>query len=196
VSESPPGEAVMAQPIAFEAPPSPGSGPLTSAQSTVFPIIAAISFCHLLNDMMQSMLAAIYPMLKASFGLSFGQIGLLTFTYQLTASLLQPMVGLYTDKRPMPYSLPCAMAFTLVGLVGLAFAHAYWLLLIAAGMVGVGSSVFHPESSRVARMASPSRCSRWAAISAQPSAPCWRPSSSCPAVSPASPSSQAPLWWR
>lgn len=162
MSESPIGEAVMTQPVAFDAPPAQASVPLASVplasvQSTVFPIIAAISFCHLLNDMMQSMLAAIYPMLKASFGLSFGQIGLLTFAYQLTASLLQPMVGLYTDKRPMPYSLPCAMAFTLVGLIGLAFAHTYWLLLIAASMVGIGSSVFHPESSRVARMASGGR---------------------------------------
>ena len=103
------------------------------------------------------MLPAIYPMLKASFGLSFGQIGLLTFAYQLTASLLQPMVGLYTDKRPSPIRCPAAWRFTLVGLLGLAFAHSYWLLLIAAALVGIGSSVFHPESSRVARMASGGR---------------------------------------
>jgi len=128
-----------------------------NANNTVFAVIAAISFCHLLNDMMQSMLSAIYPMLKENYGLNFGQIGLLTFTYQVTASLLQPLVGNYTDKRPQPYSLAFGMGFTLVGLVLLAFAHQFWVLLLAAGLVGVGSSVFHPESSRVARMASGGR---------------------------------------
>lgn len=136
------------------------SAPAPAASSTggtVFAIIAAVSFCHLLNDMMQSMLVAIYPMLKANYGLSFGQIGLLTFTFQVTASLLQPLVGLYTDKRPQPFSLACGMVFTLVGLIMLAYASTYWLLLLAAGLVGIGSSVFHPESSRVARMASGGR---------------------------------------
>lgn len=127
------------------------------ATNTAFMVIAAISFCHLLNDMMQSLLAALYPMLKTSYGLDFGQIGLLTFAFQVTASLLQPLVGLYTDKRPQPYSLAVAMGFTLVGLVLLAYASEYWLLLLAAGLVGIGSSVFHPESSRVARMASGGR---------------------------------------
>jgi len=124
---------------------------------TAFVVIAAISFCHMLNDMMQSLLAALYPMLKVRYGLDFGQIGLLTFTFQGLASLLQPMVGLYTDKRPQPYSLPVAMGSTLCGLLLLAFADDYWLLLVAAGLVGIGSSIFHPESSRVARMASGGR---------------------------------------
>ncbi|HLN23825.1 MAG TPA: MFS transporter, partial [Patescibacteria group bacterium] len=128
-----------------------------NANNTAFAIIAALSFCHLLNDMMQSMLAAIYPMLKASYGLDFGQIGFLTFTFQVTASLLQPLVGIYTDRRPQPYSLSIGMGFTLVGLILLAFAHQFWLLLAAASLVGVGSSVFHPESSRMARMASGGR---------------------------------------
>jgi FSR family fosmidomycin resistance protein-like MFS transporter len=129
----------------------------TAADNTAFAIIAAISFCHLLNDMMQSLIAALYPMLKTNYGLDFGQIGLLTFTFQVTASLLQPLIGVYTDKRPQPYSLSLGMGFTLVGLILLAFADRYWLLLVASAMVGMGSSVFHPESSRVARMASGGR---------------------------------------
>ncbi|MCA1908617.1 MAG: MFS transporter [Magnetospirillum sp.] len=124
---------------------------------TAFVVIAAISFCHLLNDMMQSLLAALYPMLKASHGLDFGQIGLLTFTFQGLAAVLQPVVGFATDKRPQPHSLPVAMGATLCGLLLLAFADQYWLLLVAAGLVGLGSSIFHPESSRVARMASGGR---------------------------------------
>ncbi|MGH8456371.1 MAG: MFS transporter, partial [Stenotrophobium sp.] len=110
--------------------------------------------CHLLNDMMQSLLPAIYPMLKDSYGLSFGQIGMLTFTYQITASLLQPVVGHYTDRKPKPYSLVAGMSFTLVGLLLLGYAHNFGWLLVAASLVGTGSSIFHPESSRVARMAS------------------------------------------
>jgi FSR family fosmidomycin resistance protein-like MFS transporter len=117
-------------------------------------ILAAISFCHLLNDMMQSLLPALYPMLKSSYSLSFGQIGLLTFTFQFTASLLQPLIGAYADKTPRPYSLAVGMGFTLLGLILLAVAGSYALLLIAAALIGTGSSVFHPESSRVARMAS------------------------------------------
>lgn len=152
MSESSAGEAVMPSPIA-----APETKASSAVGGTVFSIIAAVSVCHLLNDMMQSMLAAIYPMLKSNFGLSFSQIGLLTFTYQLTASLLQPLVGSYTDKRPQPYSLVCGMAFTFVGLIGLAYAPTYMLLLLSAGLVGIGSSVFHPESSRVARMASGGR---------------------------------------
>jgi FSR family fosmidomycin resistance protein-like MFS transporter len=136
---------------------TPATAEHAAANSTAFAIIAALGFCHLLNDMMQSMLAAIYPMLKASYGLDFGQIGLLTFTFQVTASLLQPLVGIYTDKRPQPYSLSLAMGFTLVGLILLAFAQHFWLLLSAASLVGVGSSVFHPESSRMARLASGGR---------------------------------------
>src|SRR6516164_7069714 len=122
--------------------------------STALGILAAISFCHLLNDMMQSLLPAIYPMIKSSYGLSFGQIGLLTFTFQFTASLLQPLVGALADKSPRPYSLAIGMGFSLLGLLLLAVAASYSLLLVAAALIGTGSSVFHPESSRVARMAS------------------------------------------
>jgi MFS transporter, FSR family, fosmidomycin resistance protein len=128
-----------------------------SAESTAFTILATISFCHLLNDMQQALLPAIYPMLKDSYALSFGQIGLLTFVYQITASLLQPLVGAYTDRKPRPYSLAVGMGFTLVGLLLLATAQNFGLLLVAASLVGTGSSVFHPESSRVARMASGGR---------------------------------------
>jgi len=125
-----------------------------TAGGTALGVLAAISFCHLLNDMMQSLLPALYPMLKSSYRLSFGQIGLLTFTFQFTASLLQPLVGAFADRSPRPYSLAIGMGFTLVGLVLLAFAGSYALLLLAAALIGTGSSVFHPESSRVARMAS------------------------------------------
>jgi FSR family fosmidomycin resistance protein-like MFS transporter len=131
--------------------------PAQTAGRTTFSILAAISFCHLLNDMMQSLLPALYPMLKSSYALSFGQIGLLTFTYQITASLLQPLIGLFTDRSPRPYSLSVGMGSTLVGLLMLAFAGNFYLLLLAASLVGTGSSVFHPESSRVARMASGGR---------------------------------------
>ena len=131
--------------------------PAQTAGRTTFSILAAISFCHLLNDMMQSLLPALYPMLKSSYALSFGQIGLLTFTYQITASLLQPLIGRFTDRSPRPYSLSVGMGFTLVGLLMLAFAGNFYLLLVAASLVGTGSSVFHPESSRVARMASGGR---------------------------------------
>ncbi len=133
------------------------STPAADAAGTAFGIIAAISFSHLLNDLMQALLPAMYPMLKDSYALSFGQIGLLTFTYQCTASLLQPLVGAYTDRKPRPYSLVAGMAFTLVGLVLLAQAGAFGMLLLAAALIGTGSSVFHPESSRVARMASGGR---------------------------------------
>lgn len=123
----------------------------------VFRVLGAVSFCHLLNDTVQSLIPAIYPMLKTDFGLSFAQIGLITFTFQLTASLLQPLVGAYTDRHPMPYSLVLGMGLSLLGLVLLATAHHYGLLLVAAAFVGMGSSVFHPESSRVARLASGGR---------------------------------------
>ncbi|WP_223620240.1 MULTISPECIES: MFS transporter [Lysobacter] len=116
-----------------------------------------LSVCHLLNDMIQSLLPAIYPLLKDAFKLDFGQIGLITLTFQVTASLLQPLVGIYTDKRPMPYSLAIGMGFTLTGLLLLSRASSFPMLLLAAALVGSGSSVFHPESSRVARMASGGR---------------------------------------
>jgi len=124
---------------------------------TALPVLLAISFCHLLNDMMQALLPAMYPMLKESFHLDFGQIGLITFTFQLTASLLQPGIGLYTDHHPKPYSLMVGMGFTFTGLLLLSMTRTYGGLLVAAGLVGLGSAVFHPESSRVARMASGGR---------------------------------------
>jgi len=127
------------------------------ATTVVMPILLSLSICHLLNDMIQSLLPAIYPILKTSFQLSFEQIGLITFTNQLTASLLQPVVGLYTDRHPKPYSLACGMCSTLCGLLWLSQATAYWQILCAAAMVGVGSSIFHPESSRMARSASGGR---------------------------------------
>src|SRR5262249_39327659 len=124
---------------------------------TVFGVILAISFCHLLNDMMQSLLPAIYPDLKVNFGLTFGQIGLVTLAYQITASLLQPLVGLYADRKPTPLALPGGTLFSLAGLAVLSVAHVYPVLLLGACLLGVGSSVFHPESSRVARMAAGGR---------------------------------------
>ena len=128
-----------------------------SVQKTAFAVLAAISFCHLLNDLLQSLLAAIYPILKASFRLDFSQVGLISLTFQVTASLLQPIVGLYTDRRPRPFSLATGMGMSLLGLILLAFAWTFPVLLLAAAMVGLGSSIFHPESSRVARMASGGR---------------------------------------
>lgn len=128
-----------------------------SAEPTTFAILAALSLCHFLNDVMQSLITALYPLLKDNYGLDFGQIGLLTLIFNGTASLLQPLVGLYTDKRPMPYSLVFGMGFSLVGIVLLGFAPTYGLLLLAAALVGLGSAVFHPESSRMARLASGGR---------------------------------------
>lgn len=128
-----------------------------AAEATVLPIIFAVSFSHMLNDIMQSMIAAIYPMLKTDYQLDFWQIGILTLAFQCTASLLQPIVGIVTDKKPYPYSLPVGMASTLLGLVLLATAHDYNMLVLAASLVGIGSAIFHPESSRVARLASGGR---------------------------------------
>jgi FSR family fosmidomycin resistance protein-like MFS transporter len=128
-----------------------------SATTTAFSVIFAISFCHMLNDMMQSLLTGLYPMLKENYALDFGQIGLMTLTFQFTASLLQPLIGSYTDRHPQPYSLAIGMGFTLSGLLLLANVHSYHLLLVACALIGIGSSVFHPESSRVARMASGGR---------------------------------------
>ena len=108
-------------------------------------VLGALSFCHLLNDMMQSLLPAIYPILKTGLQLDFGQIGLVTFVYQVTASLLQPLVGLYADRRPMPYALAFGMGFTLTGLLLLASAKTFPVLLLGAAVIGLGSSVFHPE---------------------------------------------------
>jgi FSR family fosmidomycin resistance protein-like MFS transporter len=128
-----------------------------AGSEAVLLILVAASFSHLLNDTIQSLIPAIYPVLKASFQLSFAQIGLITLTFQATASLLQPLVGLYTDRRPQPFSLPVGMAFSLVGLVLLASANSYPMILAAAASVGLGSSIFHPEASRLARLASGGR---------------------------------------
>ncbi|MFC5435398.1 MFS transporter [Rhodanobacter umsongensis] len=131
--------------------------PQSPAQGTAYGVLGGISFAHMLNDMIQSLILAIYPILKSDFHLSFAQVGLITLTYQLTASMLQPLVGMVTDRRPMPYSLPVGMGFTLCGLLLLAVAPSFPVLLLAATLVGTGSSIFHPESSRVARMASGGR---------------------------------------
>ncbi len=128
-----------------------------AVEGTTFAILLSLSFCHLLNDMMQSLVPAIYPVLKDRYQLDFAQIGMITLAFQLTASMLQPLVGLYTDRRPMPYSLAVGMAFTLVGLVLMSTASSYPAILAAAALIGIGSSVFHPEASRVARMASGGR---------------------------------------
>jgi FSR family fosmidomycin resistance protein-like MFS transporter len=135
----------------------PAATPPGSASGTAFAVLLSLSFCHLLNDMIQSLVPALYPILKESYGLNFGQIGLITLAFQCTASLLQPVVGLYTDRRPLPYSLPVGMGSTLVGLLVLSQASSYSVILLAAALIGVGSSVFHPESSRVARLASGGR---------------------------------------
>ncbi|HEX7916189.1 MAG TPA: MFS transporter [Rudaea sp.] len=127
------------------------------ATGTALGVLAAVSSSHFLNDLIQSLLPSIYPILKSNYALDFGQIGLLTFTYQLTASLLQPLVGAYTDRRPLPYSLPFGMSFTLCGLLLLSQAGSFPMLLLAAALVGTGSSIFHPESSRIARLASGGR---------------------------------------
>jgi FSR family fosmidomycin resistance protein-like MFS transporter len=121
---------------------------------TVYPVLWAASFCHLLNDMMQALLPAVYPILRGALDLSFAQVGFLTFVYQLTGSLLQPFIGHYTDRRPMPYSLPFGMASSTAGLMTIAFASSYGMLLVGAMLLGLGSSIFHPESSRIARLAS------------------------------------------
>jgi len=147
-------------------PSGPSLGSLTAMTETTaekivhdtsFAVLGAIGLCHLLNDMMQSLLPAIYPTLKDQFHLSFAQIGMVTLAFQFTASLLQPMVGYYADLRPMPYSLAVGMVSTLLGLVVLSVAPSYPVILLAGMMVGLGSAVFHPEASRVARMASGGR---------------------------------------
>jgi MFS transporter, FSR family, fosmidomycin resistance protein len=135
-----------------ESPPDSGPGPALAAS-----VLVTISVCHLLNDLVQSLISAVYPMLKTSFHLSFSQLGLITLTYQLTASLLQPLAGFYTDRRPRPFSLVLGMSFTLLGLLLLSIAPYFTALLVGAAIVGMGSAVFHPESSRVARLASGGR---------------------------------------
>lgn len=126
-------------------------------ERTAFSIIFAASFCHMLNDIMQSLLTSLYPLLKENYALDFVQIGLLTFAFQVTASLLQPAVGVITDRWPMPFSLPAAMLSTCAGLITLAFAHHFSVLVLGACLIGIGSAIFHPEASRVARLASGGR---------------------------------------
>ena len=136
---------------------APASPTVIAKESVALSLLFALSFCHLLNDMIASLVPAIYPVFRDVFQLNYAQIGMITLTYQCTASVFQPLVGLYTDKKPKPYSLPMGMTVTFFGLVLLARATSFAGLLIAAGLIGVGSAVFHPESSRVARMASGGR---------------------------------------
>lgn len=128
-----------------------------SQHPTVFPILIALSFSHFLNDTLQSLIPSIYPLVKTSFNLSFTQIGLITLTFQLSASILQPIIGHYTDRKPQPFALAIGMGFTMTGLVLLSLANHFTLLLISVGLIGVGSAVFHPEASRIARLASGGR---------------------------------------
>ena len=125
----------------------------SDAQQTVFPILLALSFSHLLNDTLQSLIPSIYPMVKDSFQLSFSQIGLITFTFQISASVLQPLVGHFMDKRPQPYALAIGMGFTMFGLVSLSIATSFNIVLMSVALMGVGSAIFHPEASRIAHMA-------------------------------------------
>ena len=140
-----------------EQPAGSFTAPAADASQTVFPILLALSFSHLLNDTMQSLIPSIYPMVKDSFKLSFSQIGLITLTFQVSASILQPLVGLYTDKKPLPYALAIGMCFTLLGLVALSFAPSFHIVLLSVGLIGIGSAVFHPEASRIAHMAAGGR---------------------------------------
>ena len=128
-----------------------------NADGTRYKVLGAISFSHFLNDMIQSLIIAIYPLLKGEFDLSFAQIGMISLTYQICASVLQPLVGTYTDRHPQPHSLSAGMGFTLAGLLALGLAQSYAAILVAAALVGAGSAVFHPESSRIARLASGGR---------------------------------------
>lgn len=123
-------------------------------KGTAYTILFAMGFCHLLNDMIQSVIPAMYPVLKDNFGFTFAQIGIITLVFQLTSSVFQPFVGQYADRRPQPYSLSAGMCFTLTGLLLLAFASNFFLILLAVAIIGCGSSVFHPEASRVAQIAS------------------------------------------
>ena len=143
-------------------PAAPAAAPLPVAadaaqQGFAIRIVGAAAFAHLLNDMIQAVLPAIYPMLKEQFALDFGQIGVIGLVYQVTASLLQPWIGLYTDKHPMPWLLPSGMVATFIGIAVMALADSYAMLLLAAAVIGIGSATFHPEASRVARMASGGR---------------------------------------
>src|SRR5216684_4058713 len=130
------------------------AAPAGTGEKTVFKILLTISFCHLLNDTIQSLMPPIYPLLQKTFHFNYWQVGRIALTSQLTASILQPLVGLYTDRRPKPYSLAVGMSITMIGLLAFSMAPTYGTILAAAALVGIGSAVFHPESSRIARMAS------------------------------------------
>jgi MFS transporter, FSR family, fosmidomycin resistance protein len=138
---------------------SPGAGPsgLAAAKTIAIPVLLALSFAHLLNDLMQSLVPAIYPLIKTAYALDYGQIGLISFTFQICASMFQPVVGWYTDRRPQPFSLMVGMGVTLSGLTVLAHAASYPQLLVGAALIGTGSSIFHPEATRMARLASGGR---------------------------------------
>ena len=125
----------------------------TGRERTLYSILFAISFAHLLNDLMQSIIPSIYPVIKDSYGFTFGQIGMITLVFQMTSSLLQPLVGRVADRHPMPYALSGGMVFTLIGIILLSVANRSALIMVAVGVIGLGSSVFHPESSRIAQMA-------------------------------------------
>ena len=146
-------EDTLAAPVVVEAPASPTAAALTTTYSMIF----AISLSHFLNDLMQSLIPSLYPILKQNYALDFGQIGMITLAFQFTSSLLQPLVGIYTDRHPRPYSLAIGMTVTLAGLLLLSVASNYPMILVAAALVGTGSAIFHPESSRIARMASGGR---------------------------------------
>jgi MFS transporter, FSR family, fosmidomycin resistance protein len=151
---------VLFQATAPVAPGPVAPGPVAmapTASAVALPVVLALSFAHLLNDMMQSLLQAIYPLIKASYGLDFGQIGLIALAFQLTASLLQPVVGMITDRKPQPFSAVAGMASTLIGLIVLANAASFAVLLLGAALVGTGSAIFHPEATRMARAASGGR---------------------------------------
>ena len=125
----------------------------TTREETIFSILVAISFAHLLNDMMQSIIPSIYPIIKEKYGFTFGQIGIITLVFQMTSSILQPFVGRFADRHPQPFSLSTGMVFTLVGIILLSFADNYPLIILAVAVIGCGSSIFHPEASRIAQMA-------------------------------------------
>lgn len=134
---------------------APSTGKMV--ENTVFPILFAISFSHLLNDTIQSLIPAIYPVIKESYKLSFSQIGLITLMFQMSASIFQPFVGMYTDKKPQPYSLAIGMGFTLIGLITLSISNGFYMMLLSVALIGTGSSIFHPEASRMAHAASGGR---------------------------------------
>ena len=140
----------------------------TLRAETAYPILFTIGFCHLLNDMIQSVIPAMYPIFRESFGFTFAQIGIITLVFQITSSIFQPFVGLYADRHPQPYSLSLGMSLSLAGLVALAFTSAYGAILLTVALIGGGSSVFHPEASRVAQLASHSRSSRSEATEVAP----------------------------